>query len=78
MTRRDDPARMPDLTAKEWGLILMALNAYQHHAAYRALHEKIAPVAKTAGIPLLVATAPPAAENDRKGGNGRTRPDLMG
>ena len=68
-------ASAPDLTAKEWGLILTALNAYQHHAVYRALQEKIAPLAKAKGLPLLVAAAPPAPEGDA---NGRNRPDLAG
>lgn len=70
MTRRDDPARAPGLTAKEWGLILTALTAYQHHAAYRALQDKIAPFAKAKGVPLLVASAPPAPEDE---GNDRNR-----
>lgn len=75
MTSRHNPVSTPDLTAEEWGLILAALDGYQHHAVYRALHEKIAPLAKAKGIPLLVATAPPVPERDRKG---RSRPDLAG
>ena len=39
----------PDLTATEWGMILMALGAYQHHAAFRDLHGKVAVMAKAAG-----------------------------
>ena len=39
----------PDLTATEWGMILMALGAYQHHAAFRDLHGKVAVLAEAAG-----------------------------
>ena len=33
----------PQLTAEEWALILAALSAYKHNAAYRDLYEKLAP-----------------------------------
>ena len=31
-----------DLTPEEWTLILEALSAYQHHAGFRAVYEKLA------------------------------------
>lgn len=37
------------LTAAEWGLILTALGAYQHHEAFRDFHGKVAMLAKAAG-----------------------------
>lgn len=33
----------PRLTAEDWALILAALSAYKHNAAYRDLYEKLAP-----------------------------------
>ena len=75
MTSRHNPGSAPVLTEKEWELILAALDACQHHAVYRALREKIAPVAKTAGVSLLAgaAAAPLALEGD-----GRSRLDFAG
>ena len=35
------PAQAPALTLDEWSLILKALSAYQHHAGFRAVYEKL-------------------------------------
>lgn len=35
-------AQTAALTPEEWRLILKALSAYQHHAGFRAVYEKLA------------------------------------
>jgi len=35
-------ASPPELTREDWELILQALDVYRHHAAFRAVHDKIA------------------------------------
>lgn len=35
------PAQASALTPDEWRLILKALSAYQHHAGFRAIYEKL-------------------------------------
>lgn len=35
------PAMGPALTPEDWGLILKALGAYQHHLRFRAVYEKL-------------------------------------
>lgn len=49
MLRSTTTSSHAGLTATEWGMILTALGAYQHHAAYRDLHNKVAMLAKAAG-----------------------------
>lgn len=36
------PAQASALTPEEWRLVLKALSAYQHHAGFRAVYEKLA------------------------------------
>lgn len=55
MTRRHSIASPSTLTASEWELILVALEAYQHHTAYRDLHGKVARLAKAEGAPSRAA-----------------------
>ena len=49
MIRRTSKSTQPDLSATEWGMILTALGAYQHHADFRDLHGKVALLAEAAG-----------------------------
>lgn len=47
----------PELTSDDWELILQALDAYRHHAAFRAVHGKIA---ACQGAPWYRTQADPA------------------
>ena len=78
MTGQHTPARAPDLTAKDWGLILAALGAYQHHAAYRDLHGKVALLAEAAVCPSRAAGSLAAAVSDATGAQRLDRSAVMG
>ena len=49
MTCHHSNANFSTLSASEWRLILVALEAYQHHTTYRDLYGKAVLLAKAAG-----------------------------
>ena len=71
-------ARPSTLTATDWELILAALDAYQHHAAYRDLHGKVARLAQAAGVPSPDAVTLAAAVSHAGGARSLDRPALLG